>query len=91
MTPQEVLALPVEGESGASTVGGFLAAVLTESWKESKRVFGASDWRWEAYDALAAAGLIEGERADDGFWRTLDTAAGDRIMREAIVTLGGPA
>lgn len=88
LSPAEILDLPMpSGESGATTVRGFLAAVVAETWDDQKRVFGDSGWRYEAYGALYEAGLIVGTKDGDGYWATLDSGEGDRLMREAIAAL----
>lgn len=88
MSPAEILNLPVEGESGADNLRGFLAAVLRETWENEKRVFGESDWRYEAYEALARAGLVEIKYDEHGYVDSLDRGTAQRLMEEVIASLG---
>lgn len=91
LSPTEILALPVDGESGATTIRGFLTRVLAETWENQKRVFGESSWRYEAYEALVKAGLVEGVIDEDGYLDSMDEAAAEKAMTELIKSLETPA
>lgn len=57
-------------DSGATTVRGYLKALLTTLWQEEegfsgKRPFGNSSWQYDIYLVMAKAGLIEGVTLDD--------------------------
>jgi len=103
-TPQDLLNLPLPAnDSGASTVRGYLIALLAELWHEEegfsgKRPFGNSNWQYEIYVPMAAAGFIEGVGVDeDGEldydtweeWRARRKQA-DVLILAAIEALGSP-
>lgn len=101
MTPTSVaiLACPMsENDAGAATVGGYLAALLTEVLTETeefdgKRPFGNSGWDDDIYIALTQAGLITGMIFDeDGYvesWSGEDELAARSLVlaaaREALI------
>lgn len=91
LSPAEILALPVEGESGASTLRGFFAAVLREVWDEQKRVFGDSSWRYEAYEALGRAGLVVVKYDDQGYLEEMDSKTAERLVQSLLEHLAGEA
>lgn len=76
-----VLDLPLpDNPSGAATVRGYLAELLDHLWIagsdfSAKRPFGASDWQWVIYEALAGAGFIDGIN---------DTDTADALIVHAI-------
>jgi hypothetical protein len=66
-----------ENDSGATTIRGYLIALLAGVWAEEegfsgKRPFGNSGWKYDIYDALAKAGLIQATLDEDGFIDQLD-------------------
>lgn len=88
-----ILDLPMEeNDSGATTIKGYLIALLREVWKEEegfsgKRPFGNSGWVWDVYKALVQGSIIGGtinryEELDD-----CDDEAGYAIIMEAIGNL----
>ena len=90
----QILDLPM-GDNGADagTVREYLAKLLRELWRErgcfsGKYVFGASDWHYDLYQALADAGLIAAKFDDDGYFEECDTEAGSRLIARAIDALG---
>jgi hypothetical protein len=96
--PTAVLSLPLgPNDSGASTVRGYLIALLTEVWNEEegfsgKRPFGNSGWQYELYVPLGRAGMIDGLTLDedgyvDQFPRSSRDAA-DALILAAIKALG---
>lgn len=97
ITPQMVLDLPLpDNESGASTVRGYLVALLTDLWREeagfsSKRPFGSSGWQWDLYQPLARAGFVTGMTFDeDGYvdeFPVASRAAADVLILAAIASL----
>jgi hypothetical protein len=104
VTPGELLDLELpENDSGASTVRGYLLALLAEVWLKGasfsgRRAFGNSAWQYELYVPMAAAGLISGIGADqDGeldyedwdFWQQRRQGA-DSLVLAAISALGRP-
>lgn len=96
--PQAVLALPVPaGDHGTATdVRGFLVRLLTTVWDDKegfdgKRPWGNSNWEFDLYRPLMAAGFIAGELDEYGGIETCDDLAGDRLIAEAIQALSQPA
>lgn len=89
MTGQEILALPMEeNDSGATTVRGYLKALVTELWSEGesfsgKRPFGNSGWEYELYRPLVKAGLV----GDDGDGYPQDTLEAAALISSAIEAL----
>jgi len=86
--PQCVLALPLDpGDATAaySTVRGYLEHV--------SRAPGDDGWRWPLYVALVTADLVRGVTVgDDGTFESFPgsaQAAADRLIDEAVKTLGG--
>ena len=94
ITPQQVLDLPLpENDSGASTVRGYLIALLTELWREEecfsgKRPFGNSSWQYDVYVPLIKAGIVDGALDEDGYIDRCDDAAADQLVLGAIAALG---
>jgi hypothetical protein len=95
ITPQQLLDLPLppDNDSGASTVRGYLVALLTELWREEegfsgKRPFGNSGWQYDLYAPMVKAQLVAGAVDEDGCLDTCDDAAADRLLLAAIAALG---
>jgi hypothetical protein len=94
ITPQQLLDLPLpDNDSGASTVRGYLVALLTELWREEdqfsgKRPFGTSGWQHDLYVPMVKAGIIAGRLDEDGDVEDVDTATADRLILAAIAALG---
>ena len=96
-TPQQVLDLPLpENDSGASTVRGYLVALLTTLWREEegfsgKRPFGNSSWQCDIYVPMIQAGMIEGTVDEDGYLDDLPLSSerkADGLILAAINALG---
>jgi len=96
-TPQQVLDLPLlDNDSGASTVRGYLVALLAELWREEerfsgKRPFGNSSWQYDVYLPMIRAGWVEGALDEDGYVDRCDTKAADALIVAAIEALGTTA
>jgi hypothetical protein len=99
MTPQELLDLPLpENDSGATTVRGYFAALLTELWREEegfsgKRPFGNSGWQSDLYLPMIKAGAVPGTVDEDGYIDEFDSAAerqAGELILAAITLLGQP-
>ncbi len=94
MTPRELLDLPLpSNDSGASTVRGYLVALLAGVWREEqgfdgKRPFGNSGWQTDVYVPMMRAGLISGRLEDDYYVMEMDYRAGGELILAAIKTLG---
>lgn len=94
-TPQQVLDCPMDpatNDAGASSVRGYLVALLAKVWTEQdefsgKRPFGNSQWYFDVYKALVVAGLLEGTLDDDGYLDDVDDDAGYELVRSAIEAL----
>lgn len=95
VTPQQLLDLPLpENDSGASTVRGYLVALLAELWREEdgfsgKRPFGNSGWPYDIYVPMVRAGIVEGQIDEDGYVERLDVPAADEFILAAIQSLAG--
>lgn len=95
-TPQELLDLPLpDNDSGASTVRGYLMALLATLWREGeefsgKRPFGNSGWQYDIYPAMIQAGFIEGRLDEDGYVESADDRAANELVLAAIAALGEP-
>lgn len=93
MTPAEILALPMdENDSGATTIRGYLKALLSELWREGegfsgKRPFGNSGWESDLQMALIKGGAVEGTLDEDGYLDTIDGHAANNLITEAIDAL----
>jgi hypothetical protein len=93
-TPQQILAVPVEdSDSAATTIRGYLVALLRELWREQenfsgKRPFGNSGWEFDLHAALVKAHLITGSFDEWGGLEECDEATGDAMIRAAIEYLG---
>jgi hypothetical protein len=91
---QEVFDCPMqENDSGATTIKGYLKALLTQLWAEGegfsgKRPFGNSGWEYDLYKALLAAGLVEG-RVDPLYNDiiSIDTKHANKLIFDAIKAL----
>lgn len=95
LTPQQLLDLPLpENDSGASTVRGYLVALLAELWREEecfsgKRPFGNSSWQYDIYVPMISAGIVEGRLDEDGYAEHVDVPAADELILAAIQSLTG--
>jgi hypothetical protein len=93
MTSAEILALPMtENDAGAKTIREYLIRLLWEIWTEGegfsgKHPFGNSGWQYDVYKTLLDAGVIVGKLDEDGYIEEVDTARGDVLIRQAIISL----
>lgn len=93
-TPQQVLDLELPpNDSGATTVRGYLLALLRELWREEemfsgKRPFGNSGWQYDVYAPMARAGMVPGKFDADGYLGEFDYVPADRLILAAIEALG---
>lgn len=89
----DILAIPMqENDSGATTIRGYLKALLAALWKEGegfsgKRPFGNSGWEYELYRELVAARAIPGTLDADGYLGEFDEKAGMKVILDAIEAL----
>lgn len=103
MNGKEILALPMQpNDSGATSVRGYLVALLLEVWQEQegfsgKRPFGNSGWSADLWRPLIQAGLIPSAsiKIEDGSgyheivtddWRKTSAEA-DELIFSAIEAL----
>lgn len=73
---------------GEMTIREYLAALLKLVWSERESFsgrypFGNSGWEFDIYEALVAAGAVDGVLDEDK--RLLDTKDLDRLTADAIV------
>lgn len=76
------------------SIRGYLASLVEALWLDGpgfsgKRPFGNSGWKWDVYEALVTAGLVEGRLDTDGFLLTVDTDTADRLIHNAIHAMAG--
>jgi hypothetical protein len=100
ITPQQVLDVAMEpgrNDVGATSVRGYLTALLAELWREEegfsgKRPFGNSGWQHDVYSALAKAGYVRHSVDEDGCveYDRAAEAKGQELMLAAIAALGEP-
>jgi hypothetical protein len=94
--PHAILATPMPpNDSGATTIGGYLTALLAELWREAdgfsgKHPFGTDDWQHDVYAALTAAGHLPAAR-DRWGELDIDHRAADALILSAINTLAAPS
>jgi hypothetical protein len=98
VTGRMVLDVPLHEDdpSGASTIGGWLMALLRTCCQDgeefsAKRPFGSSGWREGLYWALGNAGLIQVTRDSDGDIDSVNEKEAARLMKLAIAELGSRA
>lgn len=90
---QRVLDCPMQrNDAGAATIREYLIALLFNLWSEGegfsgKRPFGNSAWEYEIYEALIAAGLVEGTFDEYDGVETVDYRTADRLVADAIRSL----
>jgi hypothetical protein len=93
MTGEEVLKLPMDAnDSGATTIKGYLHALLKKLWQEEegfsgKRPFGNSGWSSDLHKPLIIAGAVKGRLDPDGYIQECDSKEADRLIFEAIDAL----
>jgi hypothetical protein len=94
LTPQQILNLPMgPNDSGASTVRGYLAALLAALWRDGeefsgKRPFGDSGWQYDLALPLVKAGAIHGEISEYGELDDYDKGEYVELVAGAIAALG---
>lgn len=92
-TADQILAVPLAtNDSGASTIRGYLIALLAAVWDEKegfsgKRPFGNSSWDFDLFAGLVKAKFIAGELDEDGYFEDCDYDAGDALISMAIKSL----
>lgn len=93
MTGAEVLAIKMDlNDSGASTIKGYLIALLEKLWEEEegfsgKRPFGNSGWAYDLYKPLVTAGAVKGKLDSNGYIEEIDTPSANDLIFEAIAAL----
>lgn len=96
VTARQVLDLELgANDANATTVRGYLVALLAEVWHHGddfsgKRPFGYSSWEYELYQPLVRAGYVTGTFDEYGDLDTFDDAAADGLVLQAIAALGAP-
>jgi hypothetical protein len=97
VTPRQVLDLELpENDSGASTVRGYLIALLDKLWREDDRFsgkhpFGNSQWQYDLYEPMGRAGMVAMAFDADGYVETFSHAEqvrADSLILAAIQELG---
>ena len=88
---QRVLDAPMD-ESGndahAETIGEYLHILMETLWVDGnfsgKRPFGNSGWKYEIYEALVEAELVEGSFDSGGYLGEIDEDVADQLILDAI-------
>jgi hypothetical protein len=89
----QILALPMDkNDSGATTIRGYLVALLMQVWEQSdsfsgKRPFGNSSWKYELYAALVKAEFVKGIFDEDGYIEDVDTKAANHLIIQGVLSL----
>lgn len=89
----DILELPMgPNDADAKTVRSYLKSLLSELWRKEesfsgKRPFGNSGWQYEVYAALVKGGAVDGKFDSEGCIETVDAAAADVLIQEAIASL----
>jgi len=98
-TTEEILNLPLDtraaGDSGATTIRGYLVNLLAAVWRDGecfsgKRPFGNSCWDMDLHVPLIGAGMITGTIDEYGEIEDFDSYAGDKLIADAIASLASP-
>lgn len=79
-------------DADATTIGEYLIKLLQTMWTEnesfsSKRPFGNSDWKYELYQPLVAAKLVEGTLDEYEDIVEFDQHEADRLIFNVIGSL----
>jgi hypothetical protein len=88
-----------ENDANASTVRDYLIALLAALWEEGqgfsgKRPFGNSGWRYDLYEPLGRAGLIQVTLDEVGYiddFPDSERRRADRLIAAAIQAMGATA
>jgi hypothetical protein len=94
-TPQQILDTPMgQNDAGVDTVRAYLAELLYLVWEHEdgfsgKRPFGNSGWQSEVHEALIRAGHLDGTFDEDGYLDDYDRREANRLVLQAIRSLGG--
>lgn len=97
INPQSVLDVPMqENDAGAATIRDYLVTLLGEVWKydegfDGKRPFGNSGWKGDLTQALARAGILQGDPPDEYGWVETtyeEEERGEHLIASAITSLG---
>jgi hypothetical protein len=87
---RSILDTPMPGnDADAATIRVFLLELLATLWQEGegfsgKRPFGNSGWQHAVYQALVAAGHVDGIIDDDGWLDAVDERTADRLIARAL-------
>lgn len=97
-TPQQILNTPMgDNDAGASSIGGYLTALLAALWEEGecfggKRPFGNSGWESDLFLPLVKTGYISGRIDEEyGYAEDEDEDAGRALIASAIQALAPTA
>lgn len=88
LTHDEILSLEIENGT-FPTIRIFLKELLRGVLRDGegfsgKRPFGDSGWEYELYEPLIRTGVVKGQLDEDGYIKTVDTAAADRILLSLV-------
>ncbi len=93
LTGAQVLDIPMgENDAEATTIKGYLVALLDKLWAEEegfsgKRPFGNSGWSYDLYKPLVTAGAVKGKLDSDGYIEEVDKDMANSLIFEAIAAL----
>lgn len=97
INPQSLLDVPMQkNDARATTIRDYLVKLLSRVWDDGegfdgKRPFGNSSWECELTQALANAGILEGDAPDEDGWIDVswdEEERGRRLIAAAILSLG---
>lgn len=84
-----ILATPLKGFRGVTTVKEMLQELLTKVWDEEegfsgKRPFGNSGWKYDVAAALISQGYLSGKLDEDGYVDSVDMTELDALITKLI-------
>ena len=89
----DILDIEFEAYGEKWTIKSYLIEILATLWQEGerfspKRAIGDSGWQWEVYSALVREKKVAGNLDERGYAEDVDISASDKLIIEAIKTLG---
>lgn len=90
LTPQQILALPLEeNDAHASTIGQFLITLTDKAWNEGedfdgKRPWGNSAWEDPVTIALIKANTVTGKLDEDGYIYSVNYIEVETVMNSVF-------
>jgi hypothetical protein len=84
-----ILATPLKGFKGVTTVKEMLQELLIKVWNEEegfsgKRPFGNSGWKYDVAAVLISQGYLPGELDEEGYIDSVDMVEFDTLVTKLI-------